>query len=89
MSNERLGCINRDVNSVINMMNIVEHLFEHKCRPKEFTKVANVDSPLKNKNSNVKESNAPTTSNRSRVHNGSGKSNQKSNTPLNQTAPLL
>jgi hypothetical protein len=72
MSNERLGCINRDVNSVINMMNIVEHLLEYKCRPKEFTRIANVDSPLSSKNSNVKESNAPTKAKRSRVYNVCG-----------------
>jgi len=68
MSNERLGCINRDVNSVINMMNIVEHLLEYKSRPKEFTRIANVDSPL-SENSNVKESNASTIASCSRVHN--------------------
>ena len=51
------------------MMNIVEHLLEYKCRPKEFTRIANVDSPLSPKNSNVKESNAPTTASCSRVHN--------------------
>lgn len=33
---KRMGCINRDRNSVINMMNIVEYLLKHKERPKEF-----------------------------------------------------
>lgn len=47
MSNEKLGCINRDINAVKNMRNIVKHLITHKKRPIEFrrSKKINYSTP--------------------------------------------
>jgi hypothetical protein len=36
MENKRLGCVNRDWNSVKNMKYIVDYWFEHKERPQIF-----------------------------------------------------
>ncbi|MDD4000928.1 MAG: hypothetical protein PHX62_08585 [Bacilli bacterium] len=44
MSNGRIGCINRDFNSVRNMMNIVKYLLVNKVRPKEFTRQKKTDT---------------------------------------------
>ena len=37
MSNNRIGCINRDTNAVKNMQKITAYLLDHKERPKKFT----------------------------------------------------
>ena len=41
MSNNRMGCINRDLNAVINFKNIVESLIETKKRPLYLSKEIN------------------------------------------------
>jgi len=56
MENRRLGCINRDENSVNNMIKLVEHYLKYKDRPKIFkreTKIQQKETTPNKKVSNV------------------------------------
>ena len=48
--NKRSGCINRDENSVNNMLKIVEYYLEHKDRPEKFKRNFKFEEPIKDIN---------------------------------------
>ncbi len=48
--NKSLGCINRDENSVNNMVKIVNYYLKHKERPLKFTREHKLEEPIKDGN---------------------------------------
>jgi len=56
MENKRMGCINRDKNSVKNMIKLTNYYLEHKDRPEKFKRSFKFENKkvLKNKKTQPK-----------------------------------
>ena len=65
MENSQSGCINRDENAVRNMIKIVNHQIDHKCRPLKYRR-----DKIKQKSVNLVEGEVTTSSSTERVQLG-------------------